>query len=210
MFLEKLFMSDSDSKFGHAQGAAGGGLVILVLGAALLGYGFQSAATSVEVGQWEVTWYTMRDTYGTWGEVIETATFPANFNYDPLGPATRPEPIGFKAVMEINVLQTTNVGFTIGGDDGSIALLIDGASFNDLYCPDPNTSESSETTLSAGRHLLEIQYYQVLVEDDPAATFSMSVPAQESAAEIMTGGGALLFIGIVVTLLGFLLKTKPS
>jgi len=26
----------------------------------------------------------------------------------------------------------------------------------------------------------------------------------------MTGGGALLFIGIVVTLLGFLLKTKPS
>ncbi|MBO3802460.1 MAG: hypothetical protein JTT11_01070 [Candidatus Brockarchaeota archaeon] len=192
------------------RGLLAGGTAIFVLGAALLVYGFQSAATSVETGQWQVTWYSMRDTFGAWGDAIETATFPSNFNYDPLGLANRPEPIGFKAVMDINVLEDTDVVFTIGGDDGSITLFVDGASTINLYCPDPNTSDTYETTITAGRHVLEIQYYQVLVEDDAAASFSMRSPAQESSTSIMVGGGALAAIGLVLALLGLLLKAKRS
>ncbi|MGQ9514223.1 MAG: hypothetical protein ACUVTL_04135 [Thermoproteota archaeon] len=188
-----------------------GGLAILVLGAVLMGYGFQSAANSLEMGDWQVTWYIMRDTYGAWGDIIETATFPANFDYDPLSYATRPEPIGFKATAEINVPEDIEVEFTIGGDDGAIMLYIDGTSFMDLYCPDPNTSTTSGTTLTAGRHTVEYQYYQVLVEDDAAANFSMTVHAREAFNGIIVGGALLAIVGIVVTLLSFLLKAKkPS
>jgi hypothetical protein len=60
------------------------GLVLIVLGAAIIGFGFQlSQQFSVEAGEWQVTWYSMQNTYGVWGDVIATGRFPTIFSYDP-------------------------------------------------------------------------------------------------------------------------------
>jgi len=187
------------------------GLVLIVLGAAVIGFGFQlSKQFGVEAGEWQVTWYSMQNTYGVWGTVIATGRFPTIFSYDPLEYSYRDEPIGFKAFLEINVPRDMTIQFTIGGDDGDITLFLDGNILLNLPCPDPNVQQSTEAYLTAGRHTLEIEYYQVLVEDDAAALFNMTIPEQQTATSIITGGGVLVFLGVILTLIGFLLKPKKT
>jgi len=189
------------------------GMPLVVLGAVILGYGLllRGQSTIESPSQWQVTWYAMRDRFGTWGDVIDTGTFPVIFNVDPLTlAATREEPIGFKALIYLNFLKDMTIQFTIGGDDGVIALYMDGNSVIGLQCPDPNVSQSSEALVTVGRHTLELQYYQVLVEDDAAALFNMTNPEEQGAINMATGGGALLFMGIIVALIGFVLKPKAS
>jgi len=183
-----------------------------VLGAAVLGYGLNlSSQFGLEAGEWKVTWYSMMNTYGTYGEVIGTETFPKTFDYDPLAQATiREEPIGFKATLELYAPTDVDVEFTVGGDDGAIILYLDGKTLITLQCPDPNVSQSAKTHLTAGKHTLEIWYYQVLIEDDAAAMFDMVVPEQRAAMNIATGGGGLLFLGLILAIPGFLLKRGPS
>ncbi|MBS7611855.1 hypothetical protein KEJ27_06570 [Candidatus Bathyarchaeota archaeon] len=185
------------------------GLVLIVLGAVIIGFGLQlSSQYSMEAGEWQVTWYSMQTPYGVWGDAIATGRFPTIFSYDPLEYSYREEPIGFKAFLEVNVPRDVTVQFTIGGDDGDITIFLDGDILLNLPCPDPNVQQSIEAYLSAGRHTLEIEYYQVLVEDDAAALFNMVISGQQEAMGIATGGGALVFIGIILALLGFLLKPK--
>jgi len=189
------------------------GMPLAVLGAVLLSYGLllRGQSTIESPGQWQVTWYAMRDRYGTWGDVIDSGTLQTIFSVDPLPLASsREEPIGFKALLEVQFPKDMTVQFTLGGDDGAIALYMDGNSVFGLQCPDPNVSQSSEALVTAGRHALELQYYQVLVEDDAAASFNMINPEEQGAINMATGGGALIFIGIVVAMLGFMLKPKAS
>jgi len=189
------------------------GMLLVVLGAVMLGYGLllRGQSTIESLGQWQVTWYAMRDRFGTWGDVIDTGTFSTIFSVDPLPLASsREEPIGFKALLEVQFPKDMTVQFTIGGDDGAIGLYMDGNSVLGLQCPDPNVSQSSEALVTAGRHTLELQYYQVLVEDDAAALFNMTNPEEQGAINMATGGGALLFMGIIVALIGFVLKPKAS
>jgi len=186
---------------------------LVVLGAVILGYGLllRGQSTIESPGQWQVTWYAMRDRFGTWGDVIETGTFPTIFNIDPLTLASsREEPIGFKALLNVYFPKDMTVQFTIGGDDGTIALYMDDNSVIGLQCPDPNVSQSSDAQVTAGTHTLELQYYQVLIEDDAAALFNMTNPEEQGAINMATGGGALLFMGIIVALIGFVLKPKAS
>lgn len=185
------------------------GLVLIILGAVIISFGLQlSSQYSMEAGEWQVTWYSMQNTYGVWGDAIATGRFPTIFSYDPLEYSYREEPIGFKAFLEVNVPRDVTVQFTIGGDDGDITIFLDGDVLLNLPCPDPNVQQSIEAYLTAGRHTIEIEYYQVLVEDDPAALFNMVISGQQEATSMMTGGGALIFIGIILALLGFLLKPK--
>lgn len=187
------------------------GLILIVIGGIVVGFGYQLAQqSSIEAGEWQVTWYSMLDTFGAWGDVIATGRFPTIFSYDPLEYSYRNEPIGFKALLTINVPKDMTVQFTIGGDDGEIFLFLDGDLLIALPCHDPNTSSSSEARLSAGAHTLEIRYYQVLVEDDPAAQFNMTVSGQQEAMSIMGGGGLLVFLGVVLAVVGFLLKPKKT
>lgn len=185
------------------------GLVLIILGGVIIGFGLQlSQQFSIEAGEWQVTWYSMQDTYGSWGDVIATDRFPTIFSYDPLEYSYREEPIGFKAILNINVPKDTTVRFSVGGDDGEIYLFLDGELLIALPCHDPNTSSSAEAYLSAGAHTLEIRYFQVLVEDDAAAEFNMTASGQQEAMNIMGGGGLLAFIGVVLAVVGFLLKPK--
>ncbi len=185
------------------------GLVLIALGAVIISYGLQlSQQWDIEAGEWQVTWYSMQNTYGVWGDVIATGRFPKTFSYDPLEYSYREEPIGFKALLEVNVPRDMMVQFTIGGDDGDITLFLDGDILLNLPCPDPNVQRSIEAYLSAGRHILEIEYYQVLVEDDAAALFNMTIPRQQEVMGIAIGGGVLVFIGIILALLGFLMKPR--
>lgn len=189
------------------------GMPLVVLGAVILGYGLilRGQSTIESPSQWQVTWYAMKDRFGTWGNVIDSGTFQAIFSVDPLPLASsREEPIGFKALLEVEYPKDMTIQFTIGGDDGAIALYMDSNSVFSLQCPDPNVSQSSEALVTAGRHTLELRYYQVLVEDDAAALFNMTNPEEQVAINMATGGGALLLIGIVVALIGFMLKPKAS
>lgn len=187
------------------------GLVLVVLGSILVAFGFQlSQQIAIEAGEWQVTWYSMQSTHGVWGDVIATGRFPKTFSYDPLEYSYREEPIGFKAFLEINVPRDVTVQFTIGGDDGDITLFLDGDVLLNLPCPDPNVQQSIETYLTAGKHILTLEYYQVLIEDDPAALFNMVVSGEQEAINIMTGGGALVFVGVILTLLGFLIKPRKT
>jgi len=187
------------------------GLILIILGAVIISFGFQlSQQFSIEAGEWQVTWYSMQNTYGVWGDVIATGRFPTIFSYDPLEYSYRNEPIGFKAFLEINVPRDVTIQFTIGGDDGDITLFLDGEVLLNLPCPDPNVQQSTEAYLTAGRHTLAIEYYQVLIEDDAAALFNMAIPEQQTAMGIMTGGGALVLLGVILTLIGFLLKPKKT
>jgi hypothetical protein len=96
-------------------------------------------------------------------ELKDTGTFQAIFSVDPMSLASsREEPIGFKALLDVQFPKDMTIQFTIGGDDGAIALYMDGKSVIGLQCPDPNVSQSSEVLVTAGRHTLELQYYQAL------------------------------------------------
>lgn len=174
------------------------GLIILVLGVITqVGYGFQ-IKTFEATQNWQVTYYIMPEN-GTWGDDIGTDTFPINFDYDPLSIAIeRTEPIGFKSNMEINILKDTNVEFSMIADDGVIILIIDGEVLIHLEAPDPDKEETSENFLSAGKHNLEVQYYQLVpvLEDDPHASFRILVPGKEQRILISSGGISLIFTGI--------------
>jgi len=101
------------------------GMPLAVLGAVLLSYGLLLRGQSIieSPGQWQVTWYAMRDRYGTWGDVIDSGTLQTIFSVDPLPLASsREEPIGFKALLEVQFPKDMTVQFTLGGDDGAIAL----------------------------------------------------------------------------------------
>lgn len=179
------------------------GLIILLLGVITqVGYGFQ-IQTFGATENWQVTYYIVPEN-GTWGDAIGTDTFPIYFDYDPLSIALeRTEPIGFKSNMEINVLKDTNVKFSIIADDGVIILIIDGEIFIHLEAPDPDIEETSEKLLTAGKHTLEIQYYQFVpvLEDDPHASFRILIPGKEQRILASSGGISLIFTGIYTTLI---------
>lgn len=174
------------------------GLIILVLGVITqVGYGFQ-IKTFEATQNWQVTYYIIPEN-GSWGDDIGTDTFPINFDYDPLSIAIeRTEPIGFKSNMEINILKDTNVEFSMIADDGVIILIIDGEVLIHLEAPDPDREETSEKFLFAGKHNLEVQYYQLVpvLEDDPHASFRILVPGKEQRILISSGGISLIFTGI--------------
>ncbi|MBS7641464.1 hypothetical protein KEJ12_07510 [Candidatus Bathyarchaeota archaeon] len=185
------------------------GIALIIAGIAILLYGLNfSSQFTISAGEWQVTWYSMQNTRGLWGSAITSAKFPTNFSYDPLELYTRSEPIGFRATLIIDVPREIKVRLTIGGDDGEIYLFLDGREILSLICHDPNNITSTETTLTVGRHTLELAYFQVLLEDDPAAQFEIMIPEQRVATNIMTVGGIISLIGVFSTIMGLLWRPE--
>ncbi|MEM2341997.1 MAG: hypothetical protein QXX94_05645 [Candidatus Bathyarchaeia archaeon] len=185
------------------------GVATVIVGIVILLYGLHFGSQfTIFAGEWQVTWYVMQNTRGLWGSAIASAKFPTNFNYDPLELYTRAEPIGFRATLTVDAPKEIKVRFTIGGDDGEMYLFLDGRKILDLICHDPNNMTSIEEKLSVGRHTLELVYFQVLLEDDPAAQFEMMIPEQRTATNIMTTGGIVSLIGIFSTIIGLLWRVE--
>ncbi|MEM2849842.1 MAG: hypothetical protein QXI36_06180, partial [Candidatus Bathyarchaeia archaeon] len=104
------------------------GLVILIAGIALTVFGFQysgSLEALIEADEWDVTWYSIIDSYGTWGDVIGSSRFPKNFYYNPISYEDWFDHFGFRAKLYITLREDKTVIFRVGSDDGTV-LLVDG------------------------------------------------------------------------------------
>jgi hypothetical protein len=185
------------------------GLVVLIIGACLLGYGFKYAGdldALIKASEWDVTWYRVIDSYGTWGDVIGRSTLPARFGRTTIVYDDVSEEFGFKATMTIELLRDDTVVFQTGSDDG-IMLYVDGELVVNSWVLRGYTLDSPvHIPLKAGTHVLELWYYQWHGASE--ASFDMHVEEYETARNLQTAGGGILFIGVIVTIVGFLLKPK--
>lgn len=186
------------------------GLVVLIIGASLLAYGFiwkNNLAASIKAEGWDVTWYRVVDSYGTWGEVIGSSTLPPTFGRTIIIYEDWSEEFGFRATMSIYLEKDETVVFQTGSDDG-IMLYVDGELVVNSwilrgYTLDPPV----KMYLSAGTHTLELWYYEWHGANE--ASFEMHVDDQWDVASTMqTVGGGILFIGAIVSIIGLILKPR--
>jgi len=182
------------------------GLAVIVVGVALVLYGIQYAGSLdalIQAGEWDVTWYSIQDEYGTWGEVIGSSRFPANFYYRPISYEDWFDHFGFRAKLTINLLEDSTVIFKAGSDDG-IILSVDGSVVISSWVTRGYAVDEYRMPLKAGTHELELWWYEW--EGDQAASFEMHVEEWELATGIQTAGGGITFIGAVITVVGLVLK----
>ncbi len=188
------------------------GLVVLIIGAIILNFGMQTRVFA-STGEWNVTYYTMTGN-NVWGEVIGSDKFPTEFDYDPLPLVReRSEAVGFKAVMDLEVLRDANFTFTVTVDDGVIVLYLNGKNIKTLIAPDPDKTETVTVLLKAGTNNLECKCFQIVpvLEDDLHPAFKMIADRQEPARLLMAGGIAPIYGGGVMAFLGLRQnKTDPK
>jgi hypothetical protein len=186
------------------------GLIILIAGAGLLGYGFKYAGdleALIKAGEWDVTWYRVVDSHGTWGDVIGHSTLPARFERTTIAYEDVSEEFGFRATMTIELLRDDTVVFQTGSDDG-IMLYVDGELVvNDWVEKGYYTlTNPVRIYLKAGIHTLELWYYSWHGPDE--ASFDMHVEAYEIARSVQMASGGVISIGVVMAVIGLILKPK--
>ncbi|MGQ9514703.1 MAG: PA14 domain-containing protein [Thermoproteota archaeon] len=186
------------------------GVVFLVLGAVLLGYGLYTRSqleSVIGMHDWQITWYQMTDPLGGFGEVLGTATAPLRFDMTTVNFQGQSEHIGFIATTTIDLQQDSAVWFQIGSDDGS-QLYVDYTPLINNWLLQAYRTMSAEAQLTSGTHRLEMWYYQW--EGGARASFDCSLPGLQEAINIAVAGGFSLAIGIILALVGFRLKPKVS
>jgi hypothetical protein len=181
------------------------GLVVLVIGACLLGYGFKYAGdldALIKTSEWDVTWYQVIDSYGTWGDVIGHSTLPARFGRTTIIYEDVSEEFGFRATMTIELLRDDTVVFQTGSDDG-IMLLVDGGVVINGWRLRGYTIDEAEFKLSAGKHELKLKYYEWGGGQD--ASFDVKLADWRQAMSARTDGGGVGFLGGFLAALGAIL-----
>jgi hypothetical protein len=186
------------------------GLVILVAGVALTVFGFQYAGSLealVEADEWDVTWYSIIDSYGTFGDVIGSSRFPKNFYYNPISYEDWFDHFGFKAKLYVTLREDKTVIFRAGSDDG-IILYVDGTPVINSWVIRGYAVDETSMLLTAGTHELELWYYEW--EGGQAASFEAHVEEWGIGTTIQTAGGGIIFIGAIITVIGFILKPRAK
>jgi hypothetical protein len=186
------------------------GLIILVVGIALTVYGFYYASSLealIEADEWDVTWYSIIDSYGTFGDVIGSSKFPKNFYYNPISYDDWFDHFGFKAKLYITLREDKTVIFRAGSDDG-IILYVDGTPVINSWVLRPYTVDETRISLTAGMHELELWWYEW--EGGQAASFEAHVEEWGIGTTMQTAGGGIIFIGAIITVIGFILKPKAK
>jgi len=190
------------------------GLAVLVVGIILLAYGSYYASSLgalIEAGEWNVTWYSIEDSYGRWGKIIGSSSFPKNFNYKPLEYKGLREHFGFKATLHINLQQDATIIFRVGSDDGAI-LFVDGDVVINSWFLRAYTVDEYRLFLTVGQHELTLWYYQWepagAGEEGPAISFEMYVEGWELTATIQLVGAAICIVGGLIIVAGFFILRK--
>ncbi|MEM3104192.1 MAG: hypothetical protein QXD69_01660 [Candidatus Bathyarchaeia archaeon] len=186
------------------------GLVILVVGIALTVFGFQYASSLdalLEADEWDVTWYSIVDSYGTWGDVIGSSRFPKNFYYNPISYEDWFDHFGFRAKLYVTLGEDKTVIFRAGSDDG-IILIVDGQPVINSWVLRAYAVDETSVFLTAGTHELELWWYEW--EGAQAASFEMHVEEWGIATTLQTAGGGIIFIGAIITVIGFILKPRAK
>jgi hypothetical protein len=179
------------------------GLILLIVGLSSSAYSFiyiNNLESQIIVEKWSVTWYTIIDDLGTWGEVMGTALFPARFLYNPISYEEREEEFGFKATSTLNLTQDTSIIFRVGSDDG-VMFFVDEDLLIDSWRLRGFAIDEVNLQLSAGAHNLELWWYEWRGNQgasyDVFDLFSiksgvMRIILSVEIAFIFLGGGAIL------------------
>jgi hypothetical protein len=92
-----------------------------------------------------------------------------------------------------------------------MVLVVDGETLEILIAPDPDDDVTSQVFLEAGSHNIQLRYFQIVpvLEDDPHASFQISIQAEEQARLTTEGGIAPIYAGGAVAFLGLRLGRTP-
>ncbi|MBS7611843.1 hypothetical protein KEJ27_06510 [Candidatus Bathyarchaeota archaeon] len=180
------------------------GLIMLIVGAIILSYSFEQIRrldALIKTDEWFVTHYSLKDEYGTFGEVTASSTFPAKFKHQ-LSPAVWG---GFKASLTVELLQEATVIFRIDSN-GGIIFSVDGSAIISMWYISRIYDHKEQVQLAPGVHKLELYWYGYGGE----ITFDMYVEGRDAAANLQWTGLGVFFIGVAITSVGFVLKRKTS
>jgi hypothetical protein len=190
------------------------GLILLVAGLAALAYSFkwesdlEATVDSILADkEWNVTWYEVVASDGTFGRVIGSSTLPARFvrrgiTYtDPTGKEWS-DTFGFEATLTVEIPRDLTVIFRAGSDDG-IMLLVDGEVVINGWRLRGYTIDEAEFKLSAGRHEFKLKYYEWYGGQD--ASFDVKLADWRTAMSTRTNSGGVSFLGGFLAALGAIL-----
>jgi len=190
------------------------GLILLIAGLAMIAYSFtweadlEAMVDSIMMGrEWNVTWYEVVESDGTFGEVIGSSTLPPRFvrrgitYVDPSGKEWS-DAFGFEASLNIEVPRDLTVIFRAGSDDG-IMLFVDGELVINGWRLRGYTIDEAEFNLSAGKHELKLKWYEWGGGQD--ASFDVKISDWRQAMSMRTNGGGIGFLGGFLAALGAIL-----
>jgi len=186
------------------------GIIVLALGAVLIAYGQFSRGqieSAVTTRDWDVTWYHVTDQFGGWGAQMGTQTLSANFHLTTVFYSGENVHLGFKASTTFELTQDGTINFVIGSDDGSI-LNVDGVERINMWLLQGYLTRSTDLQLTKGTHSLEMWYYQW--EGGAQASFEYHLSGWQESINMMVGGAAILAIGVVIALVGRILKPSKE
>jgi hypothetical protein len=187
------------------------GVIILVLGAILIAYG-QISRGQIEglatARDWAVTWYHVTDQFGGWGSSMGTDTFHPNFHLTSVSYSGETLHLGFKATTTIDLMQDATITFVIGSDDGSLLYVDDRDVGLNMWVTQAYRTMSADVPLTSGTHKLEMQYYQW--EGGSEVSFELRLPGWQTSVNMMIGGGFLLVLGAIITIIGRVLKPSKE
>lgn len=178
------------------------GLIILIVGAIVLSYGFERVReldALIRADGWSATHYGLIDEYGTFGEPVASSTLPVKFRHQ-LSPDVWG---GFKAILTIELPQEATVIFKIDSN-GGIVFSIDGDKIIDMWHISRIYDRKEQVQLAPGSHNLELYWYGYGGE----IAFDMYVEGRDEVANLQWAGLGILFIGIATTTVSFILKRK--
>jgi len=178
------------------------GLIILIVGAITLSYGFEQTRelnSLIRADKWSVVHYNLRDEYGTFGEPVASSTFPAKFKHQ-LSPAVWG---GFKAILTMELLREATVIFKIDSN-GGIIFSVDGDRIIDMWYISRIFDRKERVRLASGVHNLELYWYGYGGE----ISFDMYVEGQDIVTSLQWAGLGILFIGLAVLTVSFILIRK--
>lgn len=180
------------------------GLIILIIGAIILGHGFERVReldALIRADGWSVTHYGLIDEYGTFGEPVASSTLPVKFRHQ-LSPDVWG---GFKAILTIELLREATVIFKIDSN-GGIIFSVDGDTIISMWYISRIYDHEEQIQLTPGVHKLELYWYGYGGE----IAFDMYIEGRDKAANLQFTGLGVFFIGVVITSVGFALKRKTS